>query len=106
MCLAMQSLFSRFPFGPEQLVRLVWLLYVGMMLLLVASTFIASAVGEHTASALIYGAWWFKVWWATLAAALLLAVRSCRRAVAHLHFSFFVQNSICFQSPSPQRTRR
>ena len=89
MCLAMLSLFSRFPFGSKQLVRLVWLLYVGMILLLVASTFIASAVGEYTVSALVYGAWWFKVWWATLAAALLLAVRSCRRAVAHLHFSFF-----------------
>lgn len=89
MRLAMLSLFSRFPFGSKQLVRLVLLLYVGMILLLVASTFIASAVGEHTVFALVYGAWWFKVWWATLAAALLLAMHCCSGAVAHLHFSFF-----------------
>ena len=91
--------------GSKRLKRIVLSLYVGMMVILVVSTFMAAAVGERMVSEHIYDAWWFMAWWGALGVSLLLVVvqwlrnrarhaASCRGigrcAVIHLHVAFLL----------------
>lgn len=66
----MQNPFASFSL--RQLTRFTLLLYVGMLLLLVAATFVASAVGVHMASEVIYQSGWVFAWWIALGACFLL----------------------------------
>ena len=73
--------------------RAIGALYVALLVIMAAATFVENALGVSFAHRSIYGAWWFTALWAMLAAsgaAYIVLRRERRLPVLLLHVSFLI----------------
>ncbi|MDR0511091.1 MAG: cytochrome c biogenesis protein CcsA [Rikenellaceae bacterium] len=67
----------------------VWL-WGGLIIVLVAATFVEKYLGAQRAHSLVYGSWWFAVLWGAMAAAILLGIRGKGAPLRLVHISLVV----------------
>ena len=83
---------GKFPTS-KTLRRAIGALYVALLVIMAAATFVENALGVSFAHRSIYGAWWFTALWAMLAAsgaAYIVLRRERRLPVLLLHASFLI----------------